>query len=148
MAELLFVYGTLIPGCEPAGMSPVCQHMRVVGEATVLGRLYDVGEYPAAVLTDAPVGATIRGMLVGIDDEGAWRDLDRYEGCPADRKTAGLFRRVRTLATLADGTATECWIYVYNRDLHGARPIAGGCWRSRGVGTQAGAGISNPPANR
>lgn len=149
MAELLFVYGTLIPGCEPEGMSPICQRMRAVGEATVPGRLYDLGHYPAAVLDDAPGGATIRGMLVAVEDDSAWRDLDRYEACSVDGEPAGLFRRVRALATLADGAAAaECWIYVYNREIRGARLIAGGCWRSHGAGEQARAGDTNPPSNR
>ena len=54
----------------------------------------------------------------------------------------------RVKATLADGTSTECWIYVYDCELRSARPIVGGCWRSRGPGSGAGAGDSIPPSNR
>jgi gamma-glutamylcyclotransferase (GGCT)/AIG2-like uncharacterized protein YtfP len=116
-----------------------------------------MGAYPAAVLQQDgadpagsadPAEAVVRGVLVAIDDEKIWRDLDHYEGCPAERGSPGLFRRVRTLATRADGTSTECWIYVYDCDLRSARPVAGGCWRTRGPGSGAGAGDSIPPSNR
>jgi gamma-glutamylcyclotransferase (GGCT)/AIG2-like uncharacterized protein YtfP len=130
MSDLLFIYGTLLPGQAPAGMEAVCRCLRPRGEATVAGRLYDLGHYPGAILDG---DSLIQGQLVAVDSDQTWRALDRYEGCPREGEGDGLFRRVRTTATLGDGERVECWIYVYDRDPGHAPAVAGGCWnRSRG----------------
>ena len=129
MSELLFAYGTLQPGLVPVAMERVCRRLRVVGPATMAGRLYDLGHYPGAIVGGEGL---IYGQIVEVDCEQTWQALDRYEGCPPEGEGEGLFRRVRAVATLADGEALECWVYVYARDLGAARPIDGGCWQRRG----------------
>jgi gamma-glutamylcyclotransferase (GGCT)/AIG2-like uncharacterized protein YtfP len=83
--------------------------------------------------------------MVEIDCEATWAALDRYEGCPRSGEGDGLFRRVRTVATLADGRRLDCFVYVYERDLAGARRIDGGCWRTYRAKRD---GDSNPAVNR
>ena len=128
MSDLLFAYGTLIPGCEPAHMSPVCSRMERIGDATVRGTLYDLGSFPGVVVEGEGM---VRGVLLRVPRD-AWAALDAYEGCPLPGGDGGLFERIRTTAHLATGEALNCWLYVYARDVGNRTPVASGDWRRRG----------------
>jgi gamma-glutamylcyclotransferase (GGCT)/AIG2-like uncharacterized protein YtfP len=128
MAERLFVYGTLLPGHAPPSMAGLRCKLKSVAPATVRGRLYDLGAYPAVVMEGE--SACVRGELVEVDSDATWRALDEYEGCPRPGEGNGLFRRVRTIATLDSGESADCWVYVYDRDLGDAKVIDSGCWRT------------------
>lgn len=128
----LFVYGTLRSDCCDDGIFPLRASMRSLGPATAPGKLFDLGSYPG--LVPAGDGSVVRGELL-IDDspdaEKTLQQLDRYEGCDTADPAAGLYRRERTIATLDhDGSAIECWVYVFNRSTTHARPIDSGCWRT------------------
>jgi gamma-glutamylcyclotransferase (GGCT)/AIG2-like uncharacterized protein YtfP len=92
----LFTYGTLRSGAGPR--HPVLDSCERVGTGVVQGTLYDLGEFPALLLSgDTEVPGEI------------WRcpfrrlqELDAYEGV-----TAGLFRR----AGIRVGDYA-CWVYV------------------------------------
>lgn len=91
----LFVYGTLRSGGDADGLLDACER---VGQGVVRGTLYNVGPYPA--------------LLLSGDDEvpgDIWRcpverlqALDAYEGVDE-----GLFRRA---GVQVGGHA--CWVYV------------------------------------
>ncbi|MEJ2503344.1 MAG: gamma-glutamylcyclotransferase [Gemmatimonadota bacterium] len=93
----LFAYGTLRDARDSPGRELLrgCERL---GRATARGTLFDLGAYPAALLSgDDPIAGTL------------WRcpasrlgRLDRYEGV-AD----GLFRRIG--ARIA---GYPCWVYV------------------------------------
>src|SRR4051812_27743965 len=89
MRELLFVYGTLLPGLAPGQMRATCKHLIHVGPATIAGTLYDVGPYPAVVTGGTRI---VRGELLDVEGEDVWQTLDRYEGCPRRGEGDGLFR--------------------------------------------------------
>ena len=126
MSDYLFAYGTLIPGCEPAQMNSVCSRLELIGEATARGVLYDLGAYPGVVEGDG----TVHGVVLRVPPD-AWPAMDAYEGCPTPGGGEGLFRRVMTRATLADGRELDCWLYVYDLDLRGHRAVLSGDWRRR-----------------
>jgi gamma-glutamylcyclotransferase (GGCT)/AIG2-like uncharacterized protein YtfP len=123
--RLLFVYGTLIPGLEPAGISAVVQRMNVLGDATLRGTLYDLGPYPGIVLNHRGI---IRGKLVRLSSDSDWKALDAYEGCPLPDSEDGLFSRVQCTALDPHGRDVDCWVYVYNRAPSSGRVVEGGCW--------------------
>jgi hypothetical protein len=50
MSDYLFVYGTLQPGVAPREIADAVEELKVIGNATVRGVLYDLGEFPGAVL--------------------------------------------------------------------------------------------------
>ena len=50
MSDTLFAYGTLRPGHAPDEIAPAVEKLRRVGEGFVTGVLYDLGNYPGAVL--------------------------------------------------------------------------------------------------
>ena len=128
MADLLFIYGTLLPGHAPPAMASVCRRLRPDGAATLAGRIYDLGHYPGVTLSTDGI---VFGELVEVPDEQTLAALDDYEGCPREGEGDGLFRRVRAIATRReDGRSVDCWVYVYERDLDHARVIPSGCWRT------------------
>lgn len=92
----LFTYGTLQAGAGPR--HPLLNPCERVGTGTVQGTLYDLGEFPALLLsgnTEVP-GEIWRCPVQRL------RALDEYEGV-----TDGLFRR----AGVRVG-AYACWVYV------------------------------------
>jgi gamma-glutamylcyclotransferase (GGCT)/AIG2-like uncharacterized protein YtfP len=122
----VFVYGTLLPGLAPPVIADVVRRLRVVGPATVPGRLYHLGAYPGCVVDGACEGV-IHGQLLEIpDDPAVLERLDWYEGYAAHDDAGSLFLRVVCEATLADGSQVRSWVYVYNRPVTPARLISGG----------------------
>jgi gamma-glutamylcyclotransferase (GGCT)/AIG2-like uncharacterized protein YtfP len=115
-SERIFLYGTLRRG---GGADHLLRGCTPLGPATVRGRLYDLGTYPALVLD--PAGHPVHGevwecpaQLVG--------ELDRYEGT-----AVGLFERVEVAIR-----RKPCQVYVagpaLRPRLHEATPLAGGRW--------------------
>lgn len=92
----LFTYGTLRPGSAPAReLLAGCDR---VSTATVRGTLYDLGEYPALLLTgEDEVEGEIWRCPTGVLPR-----LDAYEGV-----RTGLFRRAGVRAS-----GIGCWVYV------------------------------------
>ena len=129
MNDHLFIYGTLLPEFAPASMAAITRRLRSLGPARVVGKIYDLGHYPAVTVGEASDGF-VRGEVVEVDGDDTWRAMDRYEGCPREGEGDGLYRRIRTVSTLDSGEAIECWIYVYNRDLAKGLLIESGCWRT------------------
>jgi gamma-glutamylcyclotransferase (GGCT)/AIG2-like uncharacterized protein YtfP len=95
---LLFTYGSLKTADASVAARELLSGCERVGSASVRGTLYDLGDYPALLLsgTDEVEGAVWRCPVEVLPA------LDRYEGT-----VAGLFRRV---ATQVDGQG--CWLYV------------------------------------
>ena len=100
----VFLYGTLQPGERAWRMV----EPYAVGEprrATVAGRLFDTGCFPALLLDDS---ARAPGTVVDVRDEDALMDLlDRYE------REGSMYKRLPMIAS--DGTT--CWTYVWIGDM-------------------------------
>lgn len=114
--ELLFVYGTLRPGRAPAEIAAVVDLLTPVGEATVRGRVHDLGAYPGIVLDEH--ADDVPGVLLALpEDPDVLAQLDAYEGFIPAHPEISLFRRVKSTATGTGGEPTPCWVYIYNRPL-------------------------------
>ena len=125
MKEYLFVYGTLRMGINNPYSQLLSSSARQVGAATVMGRLYNIGEYPGAI-PDETTTFLLKGELYELDESLATKvlmQLDRYEGYSPRRKKASEFYRAKTIAYTEDGTAVYCWIYWYNHSLRGKKRI-------------------------
>ncbi len=100
--ELIFVYGTLRPGCHAYDFLE--GRTNLIGEARIPGaELYNLGAYPGVKLSEDQ-DKTVTGNILEITDDHLWERLDAYEGYPRlyDRKI------VQTT------TGQNCWVYVYN----------------------------------
>jgi gamma-glutamylcyclotransferase (GGCT)/AIG2-like uncharacterized protein YtfP len=125
MTEYLFLYGTLRPAKVAKEAADIVRRLRRVGPARVFGRLYDLGEYPGAVL-DSLARTSIRGELFELpNDPYILSALDKYEEFDKDNGKS-LFVRKKTNVEVSDGRRLESWIYVYNRDPGDARVITSG----------------------
>jgi gamma-glutamylcyclotransferase (GGCT)/AIG2-like uncharacterized protein YtfP len=104
----------------------IVSQLRRVGPARVPGRLYDLGEYPGAVI-DQSAKSFIKGELFELpDDDSLLKALDDYEEFDRSDRKNSLFIRARVNAGLIDGRRLSSWMYVYNQDPGGARLIVSG----------------------
>ncbi|SRR6266404_2831570 len=128
MSDYIFLYGTLLPREVSGKSSEIISRLRKVGPATVRGRLYDLGEYPGAIL-DHSANAVIKGELFELPDVNKpLKALDEYEEFNGADIDNSLFVRVRTDAELPDGRRLNTWIYVYNREPGSAQLIRSGVY--------------------
>jgi gamma-glutamylcyclotransferase (GGCT)/AIG2-like uncharacterized protein YtfP len=115
--RLLFLYGTLHPDRAPAEIAPYARRLTPIGSATIRGHLYNLGDYPGVILD--PGALPLPGHLFLIPDAETLAAFDRYEDYRPANPASSLFLRAETTATLPDGRAVTCWVYVYNREVPG-----------------------------
>lgn len=112
----IFVYGTLRrdPGHEMFHL--LAKHARYLGDATVAGRLFDLGEYPGMLWPDD--STSVLGEVYEIDPR-YWGlvidQLDEYEGCGPGDAEPHEYRREIVNARLATGEVVPAWAYVLNQ---------------------------------
>jgi len=131
MSEYLFTYGTLQPGLAPLDIAPAVNMLRPVGDGVVYGLLYDLGDYPGAILdplSKQQIHGTIFQLPENID---ILPPLDGYEDFDANSPATSLFLRELHSAVLTGGETLPCWIYVYNGKPDPARILPGGRFRRR-----------------
>jgi gamma-glutamylcyclotransferase (GGCT)/AIG2-like uncharacterized protein YtfP len=123
----LFVYGSLRSGFRNPVYAYLTKYFHLLGEAVVKGKLYDLGEYPAAAATDED--KFISGELYSINNpsEFSWAigQLDDYEGLNTEEGETPLYKRKEVIA-YQNGESHTAWIYWYNKDLAGAPEIESG----------------------
>ncbi len=135
--RFLFVYGTLMSSARgPMGQGSrarLAQSSRLLGPATISGRIFDLGAYPGLVLDPRPASNRVYGELRELAAPStvfAW--LDRYEGIDPAAPSAGeYFRTIQHVALLGDaasGAGVNAWVYVYQGALGRAREIPHGTW--------------------
>ena len=123
MNDLLFVYGTLLDDKNKYG-AYLIDHSKYFAKASLSARLFDLGDYPGAVI-DADAPGKIQGVLRKIDDpETVLGVLDIYEGFGIDQPQPNEFVRVLTEVETVQG-AVLSWIYVYNLSLENLPEITG-----------------------
>lgn len=111
MNDLLFVYGSLLTdGNEFAGY--LHSNAQLIGTGNFKGLLYDVGEYPGAVVSGS--GAIVKGNIYKLANaEKALQILDDYEGFGPNQQQPNLFIR-ESLPIETDKGQVSCWVYLYN----------------------------------
>jgi gamma-glutamylcyclotransferase (GGCT)/AIG2-like uncharacterized protein YtfP len=126
----VFVYGTLRPRHAPPALSQLLGRASSLGAASVPGRLYDLGAYPAATAPAEGVSESrVHGEVLRFAGPLSWLDaLDAYEGFNPASREASLFVRVPCTATLRSGQGVPCWIYLYRGTPPPHAQIASGRW--------------------
>lgn len=89
------------------------------------GRLYDLGEFPAAV-PDPAAPSWVHGVAVPVPGPDDLAALDMYEGYEPRNPDRSLFVREVCAAELPDGRREPCWMYAYRRPVGGAPLIPSG----------------------
>ena len=124
MNDKLFVYGTLLDEDNKYGVY-LRDNSKFYSQGTVKGKLYDIGEYPGAVLLPGGKDA-IYGIILKMDDpETALELIDIYEGFGKGHQQPNEFIRILADADTENGPVT-CWIYVYNLPTPGLILIENG----------------------
>lgn len=124
--QYLFVYGTLLPDRAPAEIAPIVRRFRAMGDGSVRGRLYDLGEYPGVVLDET--GGEIPGKIFRLPEEPeVLKRLDEYEEFDAAQPEGSLFVRKEWPVTRKNaGKKLICWVYVYNPHAASASTLTPG----------------------
>ena len=131
MSNYLFLYGTLLPHRAPSEIAHTVERLRLRGDGAVKGVLYDLGDYPGAILDDS-ADNYVHGTVLEIPvDEESLHELDAYEDFDPQHEKASLFVRVLHPVKLSTGEILKCWIYVYNADLSAASMIPGESYRKK-----------------
>jgi gamma-glutamylcyclotransferase (GGCT)/AIG2-like uncharacterized protein YtfP len=135
MINHLFVYGTLMStATSELGRDmrlKLRREARVVGAATIQGRLYDLGRYPVMVRS-GDAADVVYGELLEIADTAVslpW--LDTYEGIGRGAQHADEYARVETTVKLATGGEMIAWVYEFQRAVTGIPRVRSGRWQSR-----------------
>jgi gamma-glutamylcyclotransferase (GGCT)/AIG2-like uncharacterized protein YtfP len=125
-SDRLFVYGTLMRGFDHPMARLLSANADFLGEATCRGRLYLVRHYPGLVLSDDPADV-VHGELFRLRprDE-LLREFDMYEACGEGFKPPTEYVRDMLQVTLADGSASAAWTYIYNWPVAKLPRIASG----------------------
>jgi gamma-glutamylcyclotransferase (GGCT)/AIG2-like uncharacterized protein YtfP len=129
----LFVYGTLMSrarGLMGEGQRKrLGRHATSLGEATIAGRLIDLGDYPGLLAPETPEDV-VHGELFRLDraDEVLpW--LDEYEGVSPVPSPNDDYVRVPVTARLTSGETLSAWVYRYQLPPSGFALIPSGRWQ-------------------
>lgn len=122
--RFLFVYGTLLqPDNEFAEY--LNQHCKFISEGKVKGLLYDIGEYPGALI-DSSQESYIYGNIFRMDEPGAiLKVIDDYEGIGELYNHPQEYIREQ-VDILTDNGNMSCWMYIYNLTVDTYRQIPAG----------------------
>jgi gamma-glutamylcyclotransferase (GGCT)/AIG2-like uncharacterized protein YtfP len=127
MNNLLFVYGTLLNGDNEFAIF-LKNNSRFYLPGKIRGKLYDAGEYPAAVL-ESEGDDYIYGNILQINHpEKVFPVIDDYEGFGTEQLQPNEFVRVTAEVETEQGL-TICWAYVYNLPTTGLALIGNGKYR-------------------
>jgi gamma-glutamylcyclotransferase (GGCT)/AIG2-like uncharacterized protein YtfP len=124
----LFVYGTLLSGQNGYG-AYLQQHCIFLQPGKFKGKLYDMGEYPGAVIQEDS-SQYVHGSVYQMDDpEKILAFIDDYEGFGNDQEQPNLFIRIlKEIETPSE--PIECWVYLYNLPVEQFTQIKSGRYLS------------------
>ncbi|MBB6128918.1 gamma-glutamylcyclotransferase family protein [Mucilaginibacter lappiensis] len=120
----LFVYGTLLDSGNSYG-AYLQQHCTLIKKGKFKGKLYDIGEYPGAIV-DESTDQYVHGSIYQMDEpEKILNFIDDYEGFGDDQEQPNLFTRELTSIETDMGTV-QCWIYLYHLSVANLPQIPSG----------------------
>jgi gamma-glutamylcyclotransferase (GGCT)/AIG2-like uncharacterized protein YtfP len=128
MITRLFVYGTLLSTAGHPMSIRLQREARLIGPATLRGRLYRLGRYPALVEADA-AGRLVHGEVYALKTLAvSLRWLDTYEEIVPGRPEANPFERVVRPARLDTGQTVDAWVYLYRKSVRLRPEVTHGRW--------------------
>lgn len=128
----LFVYGTLMSASSHPMAVWLRRNARLIGPATITGKLYDFGQYPGATLS-TNVRDKIYGEIFRLTAPAhVLPMLDNYEGATPHHPRPYFYIRRVVEARLETGRRLPAWIYVVLRVNAKQTPIADGRYLPQG----------------
>lgn len=118
ISAYLFVYGTLRKGLNHPMHLTLARNAEFAGIGTFRGRLYNLGQFPAAIASERPSDQVLGEIYALRDAEWLFSVLDEYEGSK--------FRRETVPIILKNGKRLRCWIYLYTGRRAGLKIIGTG----------------------
>jgi gamma-glutamylcyclotransferase (GGCT)/AIG2-like uncharacterized protein YtfP len=132
----LFVYGTLMSGARIK--LGTAQRLRLAAESDSLGpaslhfaRLYDLGRYPGAVLSDGEEEIVHGEVVLLADPQAALAWLDAYEGYVHGGGDSNEYDRLIREVRLAGGETFDAWVYLLRRAPDEKKRLVSGRWLGR-----------------
>ena len=114
-SDLLFVYGMLRRKCTSGAHQHLLQDARLLGEALLQAKLFQVTCYPAITLTQE--NAYVHGEVYALTDVQQLAAIDTYEEYDPSAKMLQEYRRERvTVSMMHAKEFCQAWAYVYQRD--------------------------------
>jgi gamma-glutamylcyclotransferase (GGCT)/AIG2-like uncharacterized protein YtfP len=127
----LFVYGTLLSATGHPMSVRLSREARLLGPATLKGRLFDLGRYPALIET-GPRDGLVHGEVYSLHSPPAtFRWLDAYEGVSNPPKANCEYERVLRQVRLDTGEQLTAAVYLYRRDISRAHYVESGRWQRK-----------------
>jgi len=123
----LFVYGTLRSGFHHPAYAYISDNFTLVGQGKIKGRLYDMGEYPAAVpvAEDSFIIGELYQLKENLDFDWVIEQIDDYEGLNVEQGETTLYKR-DLVEVFLNGSSSTAWVYWYNQEISGKFPIPSG----------------------
>ena len=124
----LFVYGSLMAGSRHPMGDRLRREARLLGEATIEGRLYRISWYPGLVAGGQP-GEHVHGEVYALENPAralAW--LDEYEGLVPGNPNAGEYERIELPVRLSTEETLTAWVYVYRGETAKLARVLSGRW--------------------
>jgi len=124
ISNYLFVYGTLLDKQNEFG-AYLNANCSFYADGKFKGRLYDIGEYPGAVVDSGGLNYVSGKIFLVNNTAEVLKLLDDYEGFGPKQQQPNLF--VRELLNIkTEKTPVICWTYLYNLPIDGLRLIGSG----------------------
>jgi len=127
MNTRLFVYGTLLARASHPKGERLRREARLLGAATIEGRLYSLGRYP--VLIEADGHYAVHGEVYALNTPATsllW--LDDYEGIVPGKPERSPYERAERPVRLASGRTLTAWVYLYRRSVRTQPEVPSGFW--------------------
>ena len=124
----LFVYGTLLPAAGHPMGARLRSEARLLGAATMPGRLYSLGRYPGMVEA-AGADYLVHGELYALRMPAVtlkW--LDAYEGIVPGKPERSAYERAERPVRLVSGETLDAWVYLYRKSVKARPEVPGGSW--------------------
>jgi len=126
----LFVYGTLRREFNHPLARRLARQAHFIGQGSVPGRLYDLGDYPGLVPAST-AGEQVLGDVYHLTDLARLLPLlDDYEECLPTDPFNSLYLRQEMTVSLAGGGSCRAWVYLFNRPVKSFRLIPSGDYLS------------------
>lgn len=105
------------------------QNSGIYAHGKFKGKLYDIGEYPGAII-DPNGELWVYGTILALNNPAiVLKNIDHYEGFGTGQPKPYLFIR-KLIKVETDKGQVKCWVYLYNLPVNHLHHISSGNYLS------------------